>query len=179
MSPKKEITTISSKEPRKPKNTQPRNRLPKLSKNELSTMMCIQVTERGLRLKELEITFPFPIWLDPRKRKKVSEQPKDDRISPSKVSENNYQEQIETKKSNESFNSSDAKNLTSIDTEESLISLKRKGRIEFIMLHILLTSESINPLKSKLMTNVIKRMHLTTYMLFYFLRIVIDIITNN
>ncbi|EUD63920.1 hypothetical protein C922_05699 [Plasmodium inui San Antonio 1] len=113
MSPKKEITTTSSRNPRKSTNSQKKNRLPKLTKNELSSMMCIQVTKGGLRLKEPEITFPFTMWLNQKKQDTVSEQPTEDRISPSKVSENNCQEEIETKKSNESFNSSDAKNLTS------------------------------------------------------------------
>ncbi|EUD64017.1 hypothetical protein C922_05600 [Plasmodium inui San Antonio 1] len=114
MSPKREIRTISSKKPRKPRNSQTRSRLPKLTKNELCSMMCIKVTEGGLRLKEPEITFPFPMWLNRKKQDTVSEQPKEDPIPPSKVSENNCQEKIETKKSNESFNSSDAKNLTGI-----------------------------------------------------------------
>ncbi|EUD64187.1 hypothetical protein C922_05424 [Plasmodium inui San Antonio 1] len=114
MSPKKEIKTISSKKPKKPRNSQPRNRLPKLTKNELSSMMCIQVTERGLRLKEPEITFPFPMWLDQKKQEKVSDQATEDQMSPSEVGEANCQEESEKKKSNESFNSSDAKNLTSI-----------------------------------------------------------------
>ncbi|EUD64084.1 hypothetical protein C922_05533 [Plasmodium inui San Antonio 1] len=113
MGPKKELTSISSKKPRKPRNSKPRNRLPKLTKNELCSMMCIKVTEGGLRLKEPEITFPFPMWLNKKKQDTVSEQPIEDPISPSKVSENNCQEQIETKKSSESFNSSNAKNLTS------------------------------------------------------------------
>ncbi|EUD63978.1 hypothetical protein C922_05639 [Plasmodium inui San Antonio 1] len=89
MSPKKEIRTISSRKPRRPRNSQSTNRLPKLTKNELSSMMCIQVTKEGLRLKEPEITFPFPMWLDRKKQEKVSEQPTEDPISPSKVSENN------------------------------------------------------------------------------------------
>ncbi|EUD64217.1 hypothetical protein C922_05396 [Plasmodium inui San Antonio 1] len=114
MSPKKEIRTISSKKPRKPNNSKPRNRLPKLTKNELSSMMCIQVTKEGLRLREPKITFPFPLLLTKKSEDTVSEQPTKDPISPSKVSENNCQEQIETNKSNESFNSSDAKNLASI-----------------------------------------------------------------
>ncbi|EUD63841.1 hypothetical protein C922_05780 [Plasmodium inui San Antonio 1] len=114
MSPKKEITTTSSKNPRKPRNPQTRNRLPKLTKNELSSMMCIRVTKEGLRLKEPEITFPFTMSLNKKNQDTVSEQPTENPISPSRVSKNNCQEKIETKKSNESFNSSDAKNLTRI-----------------------------------------------------------------
>ncbi|EUD63815.1 hypothetical protein C922_05804 [Plasmodium inui San Antonio 1] len=114
MSPKKEITTTSSRKPRKPRNSQKKNRLPKLTRNELSSMMCIQVTKEGLQLKQPEITFPFPMWLDQKEQEKVSDQVTKDQISPSKVSENNCQEEIEKNKSNESFNSSDAKNLTRI-----------------------------------------------------------------
>ncbi|EUD63996.1 hypothetical protein C922_05618 [Plasmodium inui San Antonio 1] len=114
MSPKKQIRTISSKKPRKPRNSQTRSRLPKLTKNEFSTMMCIQVTKGGLRLKEPEITFPFPMWLDKRKQEKVSDQATENQISPSKISENRCQEESEKKKSNESVNFSDGKNLTRI-----------------------------------------------------------------
>ncbi|EUD64025.1 hypothetical protein C922_05591 [Plasmodium inui San Antonio 1] len=113
MSPKKEIRTISSRKPRKPRNSQPRNRLPKLTDNELSSMMCIQVTKEGLRLKEPEITFPFPLWLDQKNQGKVSDQVTEDQISPSKVSQGNCQEESETNRSNESVNFSDRRNLTS------------------------------------------------------------------
>ncbi|EUD63952.1 hypothetical protein C922_05665 [Plasmodium inui San Antonio 1] len=98
MSPKKEIKTISTRNPRKPKNSQTRNQLPKLTKNELNSLMCIQVTEKGLRLKEPEITFPFRMWLDQKKQERVTDQTTEDQISPSKVSENNCQEEIENKK---------------------------------------------------------------------------------
>ncbi|EUD63873.1 hypothetical protein C922_05744 [Plasmodium inui San Antonio 1] len=113
MTPKKEIRTISSKKPKKPRNSKSTNRHPKLTKSELSSMMCIQVTKQGLRLKEPEITFPFPMWLDQKNQERVSDQHTKDQISPSKVSEGNCQEESETKKSNESVNFSDGKNLTS------------------------------------------------------------------
>ncbi|EUD63982.1 hypothetical protein C922_05634 [Plasmodium inui San Antonio 1] len=111
MSPKEEITNTSTRKPRKPRNSQKKNRAPKLTANELSSMMCIQVTKEGIRLKKPKIKFPFPMWLDPKKGERISDPREKDRISPSKVSEDNCQEQIKTKKSNEAFNSPDAKNL--------------------------------------------------------------------
>ncbi|EUD63977.1 hypothetical protein C922_05638 [Plasmodium inui San Antonio 1] len=51
--------------------------------------------------------------------------------------------------------------------------------MEFIMLQILLTSDSLNPLNSRLMTNFMGTTNRKNYMLFYFLQMVINVIMGN
>ncbi|EUD63475.1 hypothetical protein C922_05844 [Plasmodium inui San Antonio 1] len=64
MTPKKELEKMSSKNTKEKKNPQPSLGGLKLTPRELSSMMCIQITKEGLRLKKPEITplYNYPVF---------------------------------------------------------------------------------------------------------------------
>ncbi|EUD63999.1 hypothetical protein C922_05621 [Plasmodium inui San Antonio 1] len=64
------------------------------------------------------------------------------------------------------------------DTERTLSNLTRSGKIGFSPLHILFKSSNIQPFKGRLITNLLNGTAIKEYMLFYILKVVINIIVR-
>lgn len=92
MTPKKELEMMSSKNTKEKKNPQHNPGGLKLTHKELSSMMCIQITKEGLRLKKPEIPplYNYPVFP---KAEAVPDQPTKPLISPPKVIEDTSDEE--------------------------------------------------------------------------------------
>ncbi|EUD64056.1 hypothetical protein C922_05563 [Plasmodium inui San Antonio 1] len=92
MTPKKELEMMSSKNTKEKNKPQPSPRGLKLTHKELSSMMCIQITKEGLRLKKPEIPplYNYPVFP---KTGAVPVQPTEPVISPPKVIEDTSDEE--------------------------------------------------------------------------------------
>ncbi|EUD64220.1 hypothetical protein C922_05399 [Plasmodium inui San Antonio 1] len=92
MTPKKELEMMSSKKTKEKNNPRPSPGGLKLTQKELSSMMCIQITKEGLRLKKPEIPplYNYPVFP---KTETVPVQPTEHLISPPKVIEDTSDEE--------------------------------------------------------------------------------------
>ncbi|EUD63954.1 hypothetical protein C922_05667 [Plasmodium inui San Antonio 1] len=110
MSPKKEQEKKSPKKPTTPKNSPTNQHSQKLTEEDLSRMVWIQVSEEGFDSDDRYLP-PYTMCLDLENRRRVSAIPTGDLIFPKNFIENNYQKKSETEKTKESIPSVQAKDL--------------------------------------------------------------------
>ncbi|EUD63955.1 hypothetical protein C922_05663 [Plasmodium inui San Antonio 1] len=110
MSPNKEEKRKTPNKPTTPKNSPTKDQSQKLTEEDLSRMVWIQVSEEGFDSDDGYLP-PYTMCLDLENRRKVSAIPTGDLIFPKNFIENNYQKKSETEKSKESLPSFQAKDL--------------------------------------------------------------------